>query len=84
MTVHQDFKDLLPLQLYTNPFSGDLNLAANQLVCCQPTDLGPKAYVAYGTMEVSMTRGTGKKTRGKAGMRVRRLLTGMCDLCCCW
>ncbi|KAI7738175.1 hypothetical protein M8C21_007558 [Ambrosia artemisiifolia] len=41
----------LPLQEYTNPLTGVLNLAANVLPESQNVDLGPFVYISYGRPE---------------------------------
>jgi hypothetical protein len=46
----QDFIERLPLRAYTDPRlgRGPLNLASALLPRDNPTDLGPKGYLAYG------------------------------------
>ena len=39
---------MLPLPFYTHPRKGPLNLACMLPPWSNPTDLGPKSYVAYG------------------------------------
>lgn len=45
---YQDFLEMLPLKMYTHPDCGPLNLAAYVPACANPTDLGPKSYIAFG------------------------------------
>jgi hypothetical protein len=49
-TCLQDFIERLPLRAYTDPRlgRGPLNLATCLLPDDNPTDLGPKGYLAYG------------------------------------
>jgi hypothetical protein len=57
--IAQDFLAALPLRCYTDPRLGGsaLNLAAALQERDNPTDLGPKCYIAYG--RVAETRGEG-------------------------
>ncbi|KAM5557610.1 hypothetical protein ABKV19_024806 [Rosa sericea] len=45
-----EFMGMLPFSDYTHPKSGVLNLATRLPIALKP-DLGPKTYIAYGTME---------------------------------
>jgi lysine-specific demethylase 3 len=49
----QDFLECLPLAAYTIPWLGEgpLNLATALHLEDNPTDLGPKTYIAYGREE---------------------------------
>jgi hypothetical protein len=44
----QDFLEMLPLPFYTHPKEAPLNLASAMPAWSNPTDLGPKTYVAFG------------------------------------
>eukprot|EP00798_Chlamydomonas_sp_ICE-L_P014715 gene14715-20755_t len=48
---NQDFIEMLPLKMYTHPSEGPLNLAAMMPRWSNPTDLGPKTYIAMGQVE---------------------------------
>ena len=39
---------MLPLPMYTQPYHAPLNLATMMPAWSNPTDLGPKTYIAYG------------------------------------
>lgn len=45
---------MMPLPMYTLPTGAPLNWATMMLSTSNPTDLGPKTYVALGTLMVSM------------------------------
>lgn len=51
--VSQDFQEMMPLPMYTLPNGAPLNWATMMLKSSNPTDLGPKTYVALGTEMVS-------------------------------
>lgn len=57
----QDFLQQLPMRLYTDPRLRNgpltLNLSSNLLPRDNPTDLGPKVYVAYGRVQESDSEG---------------------------
>eukprot|EP00798_Chlamydomonas_sp_ICE-L_P014386 gene14386-20387_t len=42
---------MLPLKMYTHPYEAPLNLATMMPSWSNPTDLGPKTYIAYGQVE---------------------------------
>jgi len=46
--LHQDFMEMLPLPFLTLPKEAPLNLACSMPSWSNPTDLGPKTYVAFG------------------------------------
>lgn len=52
-TVVQDFMDMLPFRWYTSPLYAPLNMVTHMLSTSLPTDVGPKTYVAFGSVEVS-------------------------------
>jgi hypothetical protein len=64
---------MLPVPFYTNPQLGlaPLNLASALLPRDNPTDLGPKTYIAYGRLE--------EGTEGKEGDSVTKLHLDMTD-----
>jgi lysine-specific demethylase 3 len=69
----QDFLEMLPVPSYTNPQLGlaPLNLASALLPRDNPTDLGPKTYIAYGRLE--------EGRQGKEGDSVTKLHLDMTD-----
>ncbi|KXZ47539.1 hypothetical protein GPECTOR_34g698 [Gonium pectorale] len=48
---YADFLEQLPLPFMTRPDEAPLNLATSLFPFANPTDLGPKAYIAFGTIE---------------------------------
>jgi lysine-specific demethylase 3 len=58
-TPPQDFVDRLPIRDLSNPLLGRgvLNLASMLLHTDNPTDLGPKCYLAYGRQQESTREG---------------------------
>ena len=48
MLTLQDFLEMLPLLPFTHPHSAPLNLATMMPAWANPTDLGPKTYIANG------------------------------------
>ena len=51
MRHNQDFLEMLPLPFYTHPRVAPLNLATMMPPLSNPTDLGPKTYIASGQIE---------------------------------
>lgn len=66
-TFLQDFLSLLPLPWYTRPDEAPLNLATRTAPFAKPTDLGPKAYIALGTVQVGWTAGWLVRQAAKPG-----------------
>ena len=50
---------MLPVKVMTQPVRAPLNLAAMMPRDCNPTDLGPKTYIAYGQVSVGGEGGVG-------------------------
>lgn len=48
----QEFHDIIPLPMYTHTTCAPLNLATLLPSWTNPTDLGPKTYIAYGQVGV--------------------------------
>jgi hypothetical protein len=73
LAVPQDFLEMLPVPFYTLPGLGmaPLNLASALVKDDNPTDLGPKTYIAYGRLE--------EGTEGKEGDSVTKLHLDMTD-----
>lgn len=53
LSLIQDFLEMLPFSWYTNPDRAPLNLATYMPSTSNPSDLGPKTYVAFGAKKVS-------------------------------
>ncbi|GAX77805.1 hypothetical protein CEUSTIGMA_g5248.t1 [Chlamydomonas eustigma] len=68
--MNQDFLEMLPLPFYTHPKGGPLNLAWMLPPWSNPTDLGPKTYIAYGRVE---------EHEGEEGDSVTKLHLDMSD-----
>ena len=49
----QDFLEMLPLPAYTHPHSAPLNLATMIPGWANPSDLGPKTYIANGQVRAT-------------------------------